>query len=415
MSENLTVLPAREALQEIESLVQSEAFTQALERLQSLGRPELEPAEMVRLHHLHGVALARLGRGLEAAGRFRKSLEAAEGCQDAIGQARATEELGAIHHQERRLAEAQSHYERALRLWGRLEDREGEARSHRNLGNLFADFNDQARASEAYETSRALYLEIGQPDEMAASVIHAASLRYQSEGLDAAVQEYARGLDQDGCRHHLVTNNYGFLLMLQGQLDRALEVLQQARKDMDTRKAAEDDLALVHLNLGLVHAMRAELEPAEKHLRQSAELLERHPEARAVEILLLVNDRWQDQGFKPHLVVDNGQKRALAHLNLAAVLTRAGRIEEAHEQLRIGQELERSAAYPFLAAGWIHLTEGHEKAATEAFRRAHGMAPDNDETRRALDLVNPYLTMKVGRNDPCPCGSGKKFKKCHGA
>jgi uncharacterized protein YecA (UPF0149 family) len=22
---------------------------------------------------------------------------------------------------------------------------------------------------------------------------------------------------------------------------------------------------------------------------------------------------------------------------------------------------------------------------------------------------------KIGRNDPCPCGSGKKFKKCHGA
>src|SRR5207245_10832906 len=22
---------------------------------------------------------------------------------------------------------------------------------------------------------------------------------------------------------------------------------------------------------------------------------------------------------------------------------------------------------------------------------------------------------KIGRNDPCPCGSGKKYKKCHGA
>jgi preprotein translocase subunit SecA len=21
---------------------------------------------------------------------------------------------------------------------------------------------------------------------------------------------------------------------------------------------------------------------------------------------------------------------------------------------------------------------------------------------------------RVGRNDPCPCGSGKKYKKCHG-
>jgi preprotein translocase subunit SecA len=26
---------------------------------------------------------------------------------------------------------------------------------------------------------------------------------------------------------------------------------------------------------------------------------------------------------------------------------------------------------------------------------------------------NPYKD--VGRNDPCPCGSGKKYKKCHGA
>jgi hypothetical protein len=27
----------------------------------------------------------------------------------------------------------------------------------------------------------------------------------------------------------------------------------------------------------------------------------------------------------------------------------------------------------------------------------------------------PARSAKVGRNDPCPCGSGKKYKKCHGA
>jgi hypothetical protein len=26
----------------------------------------------------------------------------------------------------------------------------------------------------------------------------------------------------------------------------------------------------------------------------------------------------------------------------------------------------------------------------------------------------PVHSDKVGRNDPCPCGSGKKYKKCHG-
>ena len=30
-------------------------------------------------------------------------------------------------------------------------------------------------------------------------------------------------------------------------------------------------------------------------------------------------------------------------------------------------------------------------------------------------LMNGFgKKQKVGRNDPCPCGSGKKFKKCHG-
>jgi SEC-C motif-containing protein len=34
------------------------------------------------------------------------------------------------------------------------------------------------------------------------------------------------------------------------------------------------------------------------------------------------------------------------------------------------------------------------------------------------ELKNPtvrYEAPRPGRNDPCPCGSGKKYKKCHGA
>jgi uncharacterized protein YecA (UPF0149 family) len=36
------------------------------------------------------------------------------------------------------------------------------------------------------------------------------------------------------------------------------------------------------------------------------------------------------------------------------------------------------------------------------------------------DLVGPSHSnapkvAEAGRNDPCPCGSGKKYKKCHGA
>jgi preprotein translocase subunit SecA len=36
-----------------------------------------------------------------------------------------------------------------------------------------------------------------------------------------------------------------------------------------------------------------------------------------------------------------------------------------------------------------------------------------DETPKAQQPVERALP-KVGRNDPCPCGSGKKYKHCHG-
>ena len=28
---------------------------------------------------------------------------------------------------------------------------------------------------------------------------------------------------------------------------------------------------------------------------------------------------------------------------------------------------------------------------------------------------NPYAALEISRNAPCPCGSGRKYKHCHGA
>jgi len=50
-------------------------------------------------------------------------------------------------------------------------------------------------------------------------------------------------------------------------------------------------------------------------------------------------------------------------------------------------------------------------AQLEAHRRAQ------DDAQKVENKTNPVRRtgQKVGRNDPCPCGSGKKFKQCHGA
>ncbi|HAH44109.1 MAG TPA: hypothetical protein DCM07_04505, partial [Planctomycetaceae bacterium] len=41
---------------------------------------------------------------------------------------------------------------------------------------------------------------------------------------------------------------------------------------------------------------------------------------------------------------------------------------------------------------------------------------DSNSSEPAQQAIDPIVNQqpKVGRNDPCPCGSGKKFKKCCG-
>lgn len=47
--------------------------------------------------------------------------------------------------------------------------------------------------------------------------------------------------------------------------------------------------------------------------------------------------------------------------------------------------------------------------------RLAGLKPVFEEGAEDEEPEPPPPAAKVGRNDPCPCGSGKKYKKCHGA
>ena len=40
---------------------------------------------------------------------------------------------------------------------------------------------------------------------------------------------------------------------------------------------------------------------------------------------------------------------------------------------------------------------------------------ENQKKKKITHYDEPYIAdKKPGRNDPCPCGSGKKYKKCCG-
>jgi preprotein translocase subunit SecA len=99
------------------------------------------------------------------------------------------------------------------------------------------------------------------------------------------------------------------------------------------------------------------------------------------------------------------------------VTERAAQIEE---DLGFGEEDERNyqlsraesaSAFEQLGAG--PAPQAHASQSPQGQSRGpsfRGGPPPREKPR------DPVIRMedKVGRNDPCPCGSGKKFKKCHG-
>ena len=90
-----------------------------------------------------------------------------------------------------------------------------------------------------------------------------------------------------------------------------------------------------------------------------------------------------------------------------------------------------SVGYPLLVPqpGWAELdamedlADRHEDFLDEiadavreiqAHWRAHRASAAAASTRvEQPGMASPAMP-KVGRNDPCPCGSGKKYKQCHG-
>ena len=86
---------------------------------------------------------------------------------------------------------------------------------------------------------------------------------------------------------------------------------------------------------------------------------------------------------------------------MTSVLKTPAKAEYLHpEAARIGDAAEEGPA-PIPAAGNPSLLRPAGKPP------ASGRQVKTETIRRAQP--------KVGRNDPCPCGSGKKYKKCHGA
>jgi len=72
---------------------------------------------------------------------------------------------------------------------------------------------------------------------------------------------------------------------------------------------------------------------------------------------------------------------------------------------------EEAAQLPYMEAHKVDPTTGEDEMAPAL---APALVGNGNGAQAERQTNDPSTWRKVGRNEPCPCGSGKKFKHCHG-
>ncbi|MEK7218661.1 MAG: SEC-C metal-binding domain-containing protein, partial [Patescibacteria group bacterium] len=126
---------------------------------------------------------------------------------------------------------------------------------------------------------------------------------------------------------------------------------------------------------------------------------------------------YQDQGFRRFqqllATVNTTMVRTLLQVDFAQFAPRAVQLMEAEEDRA---DMQTNADQ---IEGELTQTGVSAAAFTPPTVRPAGPSPDVSgqapvPSQRVKAEQKARSVPKVGRNDPCPCGSGKKYKKCHG-
>lgn len=126
-----------------------------------------------------------------------------------------------------------------------------------------------------------------------------------------------------------------------------------------------------------------------------------------------------DQFWKDHLLAMDHLKEGI---NLRSYGQKDPLVEYKREAFNLYENMkfaikraivERITHIKLMTQEEIEAIHKQQQEMLEAQMKAHHEAQAAAQLAEEKKIIR--ATVKVGRNDPCPCGSGKKFKACHGA
>ncbi|MCY2993901.1 MAG: SEC-C metal-binding domain-containing protein [Planctomycetota bacterium] len=295
------------------------------------------------------------------------------------------------------------------------------------------------RAEKAYDEKEAEYPVMASLYRFSSGVGHS---RLDRDGLVAwARDRFKMPLDLEDLKHKQRDEIRGVLLdHSRAYLRRGQEVLRDVRQqvatlfgpdatDRSTTGAAEDG-ELASLSQWLKDTLAGDVSPAdmarlerpELELKLSDAVEERfRPEMRRMERAVLL--QILDAAWKDHLLAMDHLRSSIGLVGYAQVDPKVEYKREGMKQFEqmwesIGERVTElifrmeQLDESFVGSTWVETAATHAQAETASdFARQQQSAIEASQGEVVIETIR-NRGPRVGRNDPCPCGSGRKFKNC---
>jgi tetratricopeptide (TPR) repeat protein len=360
------------------------SFQKALDKYTRLGNLEGRAAQLSNL----GMVAGDEGEYESAADYFNRAAELYREMRDAIGETSQSVRLAQVYLAGGRYDEAIGQYETALNRYREIGYPAGEADVLLEVGGLLCKKNEWQKGRESFAEAGAIFAKIGHREKEGLCLLMMAHADKGAGRPDAAMADMQQAMelyrkDENALAVANVASQMGLLQFEQEHFEEAERLYLEALGVFREKGDAEGEANALS-NLGTLYYALNKLSEAGEYYRDALSLVRKlnHP-----------------SGIAAMLV------------NFSFVSEKEGKLDDAGAQLKEARELfEHLHASDQLAIIDRRIEMIEQKAIDSLKQMREQMRAELFSTA----VPKNKTTVKVGPNAPCPCGSGKKFKKCCG-
>lgn len=334
----------------------NEALT-LYEEANNLSKSEGFLKEQARALNDIGLIFKIFGELESAVEKFNNALKIRQDINDKQGMAISLSNLGAIYQSRGEIKEALKKYKESLKIREEIGDKLGISFSLITIGKIYRERGDINKASKFFDESFKIKAEIGDKEGIASYYSNIAAIDRKKGEFDEAIEKHDKSLLINKEIGNIVgistsLNNKALVYEVKGEIDKALEMYFESLKINEENGDAES-YVIIWCNIGVAYTRRGTYDLALIYLFKSLSLLNKIGLKLNQSINCIIRIRDEKIGL------ENFKRLA----------------NEAYNELSL--EMQK-------------------------------YIPLNELLRQPIQLQP-----KVGRNDLCPCGSGKKNKNCH--